>query len=168
VLRWKASEVADLLDTSVPSVNSALQRARATLGSSGVTAADPPGPMDNVQRALLARYVDAFERYDLDSLVTLLHEEATTSMPPYDLWLRGRVDIKAWWAGPGIHCAGSKLIPTMANGMPAFGQYRPSGPGGSHRPWSLHVLEISDGRITGLNFFLDTDLFPVFGLPRAP
>ncbi len=168
VLRWKASEVADLLGTSVPSVNSALQRARATLGASGVTAADPPRPMDDEQRALLARYVDAFERYDLDSLVTLLHEEATTSMPPYDLWLRGSKHIKAFWAGPGIHCAGSKLIPTVANGLPAFGQYRPSGPGGSHHPWSLQVLEITDGQITGLTFFLDTNLFPVFGLPPTP
>ncbi len=165
VLRWKAGEVAELLGTTVPSVNSALQRARATLTSSGVTAADPPRPMDDEQRALLARYVDAFERYDLDSLVSLLHEEATTSMPPYDLWLRGHADIKAWWAGPGIHCSGSRLIPTVANGLPAFGQYRPSGPGGSHRPWALQVLEITGDRITGLNFFLDTNLFPVFGLP---
>jgi RNA polymerase sigma-70 factor (ECF subfamily) len=166
VLRWKADEVAELLDTSVPSVNSALQRARATLATSEVSASDPAPPMDEEQRALLARYVDAFERYDMTALTSLIQEDATQSMPPYEMWLRGRDDILGWWVGPGAACRGSRLVPTTANGTPAFGQYRPGGPDGSFEPWSLQVLEISDGRIVEFTFFLDTErLFPLFGLP---
>jgi RNA polymerase sigma-70 factor (ECF subfamily) len=170
VLRWKAAEVAELLDTSSASVNSALQRARTTLGERGVTDSDPVPPMDQAQRTLVTRYVDAFERYDVDSLVSLLHEDATQSMPPYNMWLRGPDQMRAWWSGPGIGCKGSVLIPTAANGAPAFGQYRPpSRPGGRHEPFSIHVLEITGDRITALNFFLDTErLFPLFGLPPHP
>ncbi|MBA3431799.1 MAG: sigma-70 family RNA polymerase sigma factor [Actinobacteria bacterium] len=164
VLRWKASEVAELLDTSVASVNSALQRARSALSAHDVSAASSE-PMDDEHRALLARYVDAFERYDMDSLTSLLHEDATWSMPPYELWLRGHLDVRRWCLGPGIGCRGSRLVPTVANGAPAFGQYKP-GPGGNFEPWSLQVLEVSAGRITGISFFLDTaSLFPLFGLP---
>jgi RNA polymerase sigma-70 factor, ECF subfamily len=163
VLRWKAEEVAELLETTVASVNSALQRARSTLAASNVTATD--SVLDDEQRALLARYVDAFEKYDLDSLTSLLHEDATWSMPPYDLWLQTHDDIRAWCLGPGIGCRGSRLVPTSANGSPAFGQYRPS-PDGGYEPWSLQVLEISGGLIAGASFFLDTaSLFPLFGLP---
>ena len=167
VLRWKATEVAELLETTVASVNSALQRARATLQASNVEAAGVPAPMDEEQRALVARYVDAFERYDLDSLTSLLHHDATWSMPPYALWLQTHEDIRRWCLGPGIGCRDSRLIPTMANGSPAFGQYKPS-PDGGREPWSLQVLEISGGRISGITFFLDTEtLFPLFGLaPR--
>src|SRR4051812_19311001 len=142
VLAWKASEVAELLGTTVASVNSALQRARATLAASEISDTDPVKPLDDEQRVLLARYVDAFERYDLDSLTSLLHEDATLSMPPYELWLRGHDDIRTWLLGHGIGCRGSRLVPTVANGAPAFGQYRPSGPGGAHEPWALQVLEI--------------------------
>ena len=121
--------------------------------------------MDKDQQALLARYVDAFERYDMDSLTSLLHEDATWSMPPYDLWLQTHEDIRKWCLGPGIGCKGSRLIPTVANGAPAFGQYKPGAPG-RLEPWSLQVLEISDGEIVGISFFLDTErLFPLFGLP---
>lgn len=166
VLRWKADEVAELLDTTVASVNSALQRARATLAASKVSTTDPVEAMDDAQRALLARYVDAFERYDIDALTSLLHEDATWSMPPYVLWLQTHDDIRGWCLGPGIGCRGSRLIPTVANGSPAFGQYKPGGPDGSLEPWSLQVLEISGGRISGITFFLDTArLFPLFGLP---
>ncbi len=166
VLRWKASEVARLLDASVASVNSALQRARSTLAARGVTATDTFQPMDGEQRALLSRYVDAFERYDLDALTVLLHEDATQSMPPYELWLRGHTEIRRWFLGTGIGCWGSRLIPTVANGSPAFGQYRPS-PQGGHEPWALQVLEISAGRILAMNAFLDTArLFPLFCLPH--
>ncbi|MBA2326994.1 MAG: sigma-70 family RNA polymerase sigma factor [Actinobacteria bacterium] len=169
VLRWKAEEVAELLDTTVASVNSALQRARATLADSGVTDEEAAEPEDDAQRALLARYVDAFERYDLDSIVALLHEDVEQSMPPYELWLRGTLDIRKWWLGPGIGCRGSRLIPTVANGLPAFGQYKPSGPGGSHEPWALQVIEPSGDRIARMTFFLDTArLFPLFGLPLRP
>jgi RNA polymerase sigma-70 factor (ECF subfamily) len=166
VLRWKASEVAELLDTSVASVNSALQRARATLADSDVTAADAGKSLDEEHRDLLTRYADAFERYDITSLVSLLHEDATLSMPPYSLWLQGHDDISWWMLGPGAECRGSRLIPIEANGSPGFGQYRPSGPGGRHEPWALQVLEISGDRIIGYNSFLDTArLFPMFGLP---
>ena len=169
VLHWKASEVAELLDTTVVSVNSALQRARAQLASSDVRETDTLELADAEQRALLARYVDAFERYDMDSLVSLLHEDATLSMPPLELWLRGHDDLRRWFLGIGAGCRGSKLVPAMANGSPAFGQYRSSGPDGSFEPWALQVLEISNGRIVALNSFLDTArLFPLFGLPARP
>ena len=163
VLRWKASEVAELLETSVASVNSALQRARATLASVDLSA-ETSRPMDPEQRALLARYVEAFERYDMDALTSLLHEDATWSMPPYEMWLRTHEDIVYWCLGPGFACRGSRLIPVDANGSPGFGQYKP-GPSGLE-PWSLQVVEISGGKIAGISFFLDTErLFPLFGLP---
>ena len=167
VLRWKASEVAELLETSVASVNSALQRARATLEAGKVSASDPAPALSAADRELLGRYVAAFERYDMDALTALIQEDATQSMPPYDLWLTGRNDILTWWFGPGIECAGSRVIPTMAaNGSPAFGQYKPSPSGSGFEPWALQVLEISDGRIVEMTFFLDTEtLFPLFGLP---
>jgi RNA polymerase sigma-70 factor, ECF subfamily len=164
VLKWQASEAAELLETSVASVNSALQRARATLATADTTA---PAELDDETRALLERYVSAFEAYDIDRLTDLLHEDAIQSMPPYSLWLKGRDDIFTWWFGPGIGCKGSKLVPVgLANGMPAWGQFKPS-PEGGHDPWALIVPEVSDGRIVELTFFLDTQrLFPLFGLPE--
>ncbi|MBM2620973.1 sigma-70 family RNA polymerase sigma factor [Actinoplanes sp. LDG1-06] len=169
VLAWSAQEVADLLELSVPSVNSALQRARATIASTDKTA-QVLEPGDEEQKKLLARYVQAFEAYDLTALTALLHEDATLSMPPLPLWLRGPADIIAWMTGTGAGCEGSRLIPVAANGLPAFAQYRPAEDGDGHTPWALIVLEISDGRITGVNNFIDTvRLFPLFGLPdRLP
>ena len=165
VLRWQATEVAQLLDTTVASVNSALQRARATLAAAHVDAETPAEPLDGEQRALLARYVDAFERYDMDALTSLLHKDATWNMPPFELWLQTHLDIRKWCLGPGIGCNGSRLIPTQANGMPAFAQYKPD-PAGGFTPWSLQVLEISDGAIAGITFFLETERwFPLFGMP---
>ena len=161
VLRWHADEVAELLDTTVVSVNSALQRARATLASVDVEAARP---IDVEQQELLARYVDAFERYDVDSLVSLIAEDATFSMPPYALWLRGPQEVARWLLGKGIGCRGSRLMPTSANGCPAFGSYRPAGPD-AHEPFALQVIELSGGRITGWHNFLYPELFPAFGLP---
>ncbi len=167
VLRWKASEVAELLDTSVASVNSALQRARATLEASNVTATGTAPVVDEADEELLARYVEAFERYDMAALTSLIHEDATQSMPPYDLWLAGRDDILSWWVGPGGGCRGSRVIPTVAaNGAPAFGQYKPSDSGEGYEPWALQVLEIENGKIKEFTFFLDTKtVFPLFGLP---
>jgi len=166
VLRWQATEVAELLDTSVASVNSALQRARSTLAAGNVSATDTAPPLTDADRALLARYVDAFEQYDIEALTSLIQEDAQQSMPPFDLWLRGRDDIFTWWFGPGIGCKGSRVIPTTAaNGSPAFGQYKPS-PDGGYDPWALQVIELEEGRIVEFTFFLDTaTLFPLFGLP---
>jgi RNA polymerase sigma-70 factor (ECF subfamily) len=164
VLRWQASEAAQLLDTSVASVNSALQRARATLEAEDLSGA--PAPLADGDRELLERYVRAFEGYDIDALTELIREDAQQSMPPYDLWLKGRDDIFTWWWGPGIGCKGSRVIPAgTANGSAAFGQYKPS-PGGGYEPWALQVVELREGKIGELTFFLDTErLFPLFGLP---
>jgi RNA polymerase sigma-70 factor (ECF subfamily) len=172
VLRWSAAEVAALLGTSVASVNSALQRARATLGSKALRLDDAA----DVERAeswsaadseLLERYLDAFERYDMDALVKLLREDAVLNMPPYTMWVQGPEDIVRWMEGPGIKCRGSRCLPTRANGSPAFGQYRPD-PAGGWAPWSLTVLEHdAAGRVTGITAFLDTvTWFPRFGLPE--
>jgi RNA polymerase sigma-70 factor (ECF subfamily) len=165
VLRWKASEVAELLDTSVASVNSALQRARATIAAAGATAESAAAPLDQADRALLARYVDAFEHYDIDALVALLHEDAMLSMPPYEMWLRGAEQLREWYLGTGIGCKGSRLVAISANGSSAFAQYR-AAPDGGHAAWALQILDLSDGRITAINSFLDTErMFPLFGLP---
>jgi len=162
VLKWQATEAAELLETSVAAVNSALQRARATLAS---VPAETRRPMvDADQRELLARYVDAFERYDVPTLVSLLHDDAVQSMPPFAMWIRGAPDIGRWLLGPGIGCKGSRILATTANGCPAFGQYRID-PAGGHAPWALQVLEISGARISGFHAFLDTNLFAAFGLP---
>jgi RNA polymerase sigma-70 factor (ECF subfamily) len=163
VLRWQATEAAELLDTSVAAVNSALQRARATLGE--LREEDRPSAVDPDDAELLARYVAAFERYDIESLVTLLHDDVVQSMPPYAMWLEGPADIAAWMLGPGSECRGSRLIATAANGHPAFAQYRID-PNGGHAPWGLQVLELRDGKVAGLNVFLDAaNLFAAFGLP---
>jgi len=163
VLKWQASEAAELLETSVASVNSALQRARATLATADIAATSE---LDDEARGLLERYVSAFEAYDIDRLTELLHEDAVQSMPPYSLWLHGRDDIFTWWFGPGIGCKGSRLVPVgLVNGMPAWGQYKPA-PDGGYEPWSVIVPEVSEGRIVELTFFLDTQrLFPLFRLP---
>ncbi len=166
VLRWKADEVAGLLDTTVASVNSALQRARATLAD--LDARPTPRSLDSDDRELLAKYLDAFERYDIEVLVQLLHEDATQHMPPFEMWLRGASDIGAWMRGPGSECAGSRVFAVEANGSPAVAQYRPRA-GGGHEPWGLHVLETRDGKVAHISSFLDLDsgLFVKLGLPAA-
>jgi RNA polymerase sigma-70 factor (ECF subfamily) len=164
VLRWKADEVAQLLDTTTAAVNSALQRAHATLAESGGT--HETGTLDDGDRELLARYVDAFERYDIDALVRLLREDATQHMPPFEMWLRGAQDIGAWMLGPGQGCRGSRLVAVEANGSPAFAQYRVRAAGG-FEPWALHVLELDGGRVAHISSFLETGLFPLFGLATA-
>jgi RNA polymerase sigma-70 factor (ECF subfamily) len=166
VLRWRAEEVAELLETTVASVNSALQRARATLASKDLVESDPtPAELDDEQQALLQRYVNAFEQYDMDALTSLLNEDARWSMPPYEIWLQTHLDITKWCLGPGVGCRGSRLIPIRANGSPAFAQYKPA-PAGGWEPWSLQVVEIDRDKIAGITFFLDTErFFPLFGLP---
>jgi RNA polymerase sigma-70 factor (ECF subfamily) len=170
VLRWSAAEVATLLDTSVPSVNSALQRARATLGAKALQrdesgSATPAGSWTDADTQLLEKYLDAFERYDMDALVRLLRDDAVLNMPPYTLWVQGPEEIVRWMVGPGAACRGSRCLPTRANGSPAFGQYRVD-PAGGWTPWSLSVLEHEGGRVTGITAYLDTATwFPRFGLP---
>jgi RNA polymerase sigma-70 factor (ECF subfamily) len=167
VLRWKATEAAELLETSVASINSALQRARATLDATGPSTNDPAPAMDRDQRELLARYVKAFEAYDIDLLTDVIREDAIQSMPPFDMWLSGREDIFKWWMGPGIGCRGSRVIAVeSANGTAAYGQYKPSASGSGHEPWALQVIEPAADGIKELTFFLSTErLFPLFGLP---
>jgi RNA polymerase sigma-70 factor (ECF subfamily) len=166
VLQWKASEVAELLGTTVASVNSALQRARATLAENNLDQSVPVDEMDDDHRALLSRYAEAFERYDIGTLVTLLHEDATLNMPPYELWLQGPEEISTWWTGHGAGCAGSRLVPLAANGLPGFGQYRRDPEGDGYYAWAVQVLEFFQGRVRGYTSFLDVDtLFPMFGLP---
>ena len=167
VLGWSAAEIGECLDMSTAAVNSALQRARATLARRGVGATDSGAAADLTpgQTALLERYLDAFLRYDVDTLVGLLREDATLSMPPFTLWLRGADTVRTWLLGHGAGCRGSRLIPTRASGLPAFGQYRVD-PAGGHRPFALTVLEPAGDRIAAWHSFLDTDtLFPLFGLP---
>ena len=167
VLRWKAAEVAELLDTTVASVNSALQRARATIADSNLVATDPADPIDDAQQTLLARYVDAFARHDVDLLVSLLHEDATMSMPPFQLWLQGRAAIRRAVLGSDGTCNNARVVQTSANGSPAFGQYLPTGPAGTYEPWALQVIEIAGGRIIATTTFLHAArMFPLFDLPR--
>lgn len=164
VLGWSAAEAAESLNSTVASVNSALQRARSTLHAKGESRHDPQ--IDADQAELLERYVDAFERYDMDALTALLHEDATLSMPPHSLWLRGHASIRDWMLGRGYGCEGSKLVATNANAAPAFGQYRRGEAPGTYTPWSLIVLDVHGGRISSMTHFLDTEtLFPRFELP---
>ncbi|MFF2020595.1 sigma-70 family RNA polymerase sigma factor [Streptomyces sp. NPDC058171] len=166
VLAWRAQEVADLLGTSVASVNSALQRARSTLAAANVRESDAAEPADEEQQKLLKRYVEAFEGYDMKQLTALLHDDAVLSMPPYDLWLQGHDEITGWMLGHGAVCRGSILVPTVANGTPAFAQYHATQTPGRYEPWALQVVEISDGRIVEITNFLDTARwFPLFDLP---
>lgn len=166
VLNWKAAEVADLLHLTVPAVNSALQRARATLGSKDLEPMElAPESKDEASEELLARYLDAFERYDMDALTAILHEDATQSMPPWPMWLAGRDQLLGWMFGPGKECAGSKLVPVDVNGQRGFAQYRDAG----KTPWSIHVPVFEDGQVTGITYFIETDgsLFKLFGLPQS-
>jgi RNA polymerase sigma-70 factor (ECF subfamily) len=181
VLRWPATEVAQLLDTTVASVNSALQRARATLEARHLEAHPRPDALGPDERLLLDQFVDAFEQYDVSRLATLLRDDVIQSMPPFAMWLEGPDRIADWMLGPGLDCQGSRLLATSANGGAAFGQYRRAetfGPtdeqtdgrtdgrtAGGHLPWALQVIEVSDGAISGIHSFLDPTLFAAFDLP---
>jgi RNA polymerase sigma-70 factor (ECF subfamily) len=162
VLRWPATDVAELLETSVASVNSALQRARATLSS--VQGEPLDATVDPEHQALLARYVDAFERYDIDALVSLLRDDVVLSMPPFDLWMRGPENLAGWFLGQGIGCKGSRLVPVEVNGTAGFGSYRLTRPG-LWEPFAIQVIEVAGGQIVGHNNFLYPDLFAELGLP---
>ena len=167
VLRWPATEAADLLESSVASVNSALQRARATLDGKPATVA--PEKLDPQEAEVVARYADAFERYDMEELATMLRADATMSMPPFAMWLQGRENICTWMVQPGPSaCAGSRLIPVSANGLPGFAQYKPD-PDGGWSPWGIHLLEVADGEVVADHMFLShiepERFFASFGLP---
>jgi RNA polymerase sigma-70 factor (ECF subfamily) len=162
VLRWQATEAAELLDTSVASVNSALQRARATLAE---TRGEPLDPLDDPEhQALLARYVDAFERYDIGDLVGLVREDVITSMPPWDCWLEGPEEMAGWFLGPGKVCEGGRLLPIDVNGTGGFGNYHKVAEG-VWEPWAIQVIEVAEGKIVGHHNFVYPELFPAFGLP---
>lgn len=163
VLRWQATEAAELLDTTVASVNSALQRARATLAAADLEQLDDP--MDAEHQVLLARYVDAFERYDMPALTALLREDVVMSMPPWDLWLQGPESVVGWMVGPGAACEGSRLVPIAVNGTGGFASYKPAGPG-RWEPWAVQIIEVAGGRIVGHNNFVyGARLFAELGLP---
>jgi RNA polymerase sigma-70 factor (ECF subfamily) len=168
VLRWQASEVAELLGMTVASVNSALQRARASIDRLELDTSGPAVLQDDEQD-LLTKYVDYFERYDIDSLVSLIAEDAEFSMPPFDLWLRGTPDIAKWYVGQGAGCEDSRMIATRANGCAAFAQYKPAAPS-RWEPWALQVVEVGNGKITGIHHWIPPfagKLFEAFGLPAA-
>lgn len=169
VLGWSVADVAECIESSVPAVNSALQRARATLAEKDLSAAHRPATSSDEEQ-LVARYVEAFERYDMEGLAALIRADATMQMPPFDLWLEGIADIQAWLTGRGNACRGSRLVQVEASGSIAFGQYKPNPEGDGFVPWSLIVLELdADGtHIAGIHHFLDTaTLFPRFGLPAT-
>ena len=164
VLECSAAEVAEFLETSVASVNSALQRARATIAQRNY---QEPAELSEAQQGMLKRYVTAFETYDVEGLTALMRQDVTFCMPPYSLWLQGPADVRTWMLGLGSGCRGSRLVSTAACGWPAFAQYRPA-PQGGHKAWALIVLELASDQIVGVNSFLDTEaLFPRFDLPLA-
>jgi RNA polymerase sigma-70 factor (ECF subfamily) len=165
VLCWRSDEVARLLATTVAAVTSTLQRARATLKSLHVAPAEPFQPMDQRQQQLLARYCQAFERYDVDGLVSLLHDDAAMSMPPFPWWLRGRADIRRALLPAARPCEGVRLVQTVANGSPAYAQYRPAGPNGGYEPFALTILGLRDYLIAETATYLNAErLFPLFSL----
>ena len=165
VLRWSAAEVADLLDVSVAAANGLLRRARVALRTAD-DGEPAPGPLRPEDRQLLDRYVRAFERYDVDALVALLHEEVVLTMPPQSLWLTGRSDLRAWWLGEGRRCEGSRLVPHAINGTLGFAQYtRAPGPGGARVALALQVPTVADGVVRRLDVFTDPALFPALALP---
>ena len=165
VLRMPAAEAATTLGTSVAAVNSALQRARSTLAA--LPEEQRPVAVQTDQAELLAKYVDAFQRYDMEQLVTLLHDDALMTMPPYAFWVRGAEDIVRFMQEPGpSSCRDSVLVSAgQVNGVQAWAQYKPE-PDGAHRAWALQLHEVSGGRISRMTFFLDVErIFPAFGLP---
>jgi len=163
VLRWKAEEVAELLETSTDAVNSALRRARATMDQADLDAA--PAQPRELDLELLGRYVEAFERYDVDALVALLHEDATLTMPPFALWLQGIDDIGRFLMAMQSEGGRDRVVTVAANGCPALAVYRPSREPGELEAFGIHVLECAGGRIVAIHAFLDPALFAVFGLP---
>jgi len=166
VFRWSAGQTAEAMDMTVGAVNSALQRARATMKQARLRSEALRDVDADVDGRLLDGYVEAFEQYDLDRLLSLFREGASLSMPPYTMWVQGTTDIASFYRATRSHCEGSRLVPVRANGgCPAYAQYVPAGRDGALVPWSLHVLEIQDGRIAHIHHFIDPSLVAKFGLP---
>ncbi len=167
VLRFSAQETAETLGLSPASVNSALQRARSTIENLHPSPTDGSQAPDEDLRRLADDYMTAFQSYDMKAITDLLHHDVAFSMPPIPMWIQGPDAVVEFLLGTGSACRDSRLVPIGANGLPAFGHYKPSEEPGVWSPWSVTVLEIADGAIAGLNFFLDTPrLFPLFGLPN--
>ncbi len=164
VLGWSAAEVAELFDTTVDAVTSALARARVTLRH--LDESRPGRPLDDDDRSMLERYVAAFEQYDVSALVSLVHEDATFMMPPFAFWVRGRAEIERWYEGPGRVCTNARLLTTRANGGPAVAVYHPAGDD-RWEPFAIHLLEARDDRLGAILQFIDGSLFAGFGLPAA-
>ncbi|HEX5144174.1 MAG TPA: sigma-70 family RNA polymerase sigma factor [Mycobacterium sp.] len=169
VLQWKAAEVAEAVGTSTAAVNSLLQRARAQLDAVGPSAEDRlDAPESPAARALLARYVAAFEDYDIDALVEMFTEDAVWEMPPFTGWYRGPqtiVDL-IHHNCPAENAGDMRMLPLTANGQPAAAMYMRNPQTGVHEAFQLHVLDVTDGAVTHVVAFLDTSVFPKFGLPE--
>lgn len=168
VFRWPANQTADAMGMTTAAVNSALQRARATLAHANLRS-DALQELDNeADQDLLSRYVEAFEQYNIDALLTLFHENSSLSMPPFVMWVSGRPNLSSFYHITSSHCAGSRLLPIRANGnCPAYAQYVPTGSDGLLVPWAIHILEMKHGKIAHLHHFIDSDLFGRFGLPAC-
>ncbi len=166
VLRWKAAEVADLLETSTAAVNSMLQRAHAQLGKVAPSEDDAVEPLPPEHEDLLARYVTAFEAYDIDALVRLLTADAAWEMPPFAAWFVGRADIRELILVqcPMKRAGDLRIVRTSANGQPALAQYLRDDQG-VYRPFAVQVVSIGAAGITHVAQFFDVGLFPAFGLP---
>jgi RNA polymerase sigma-70 factor (ECF subfamily) len=168
VLAWKAAEVAAVMDTTTTAVNSILQRARATLEAAAPTEEATTEPGDAARRELLDRYVAAFEAKDIPAIVELFTNDAVWEMPPFTGWYQGAenigrlIDTQCPAQGPGD----MRLVPTRANGQPAFGLYM-RGPDGTYRPFNLPVLTVGPDGVTHVACFFDTKLFALFGLPES-
>lgn len=164
VLKLPAAEAAAVLESSVASVNSALQRARTAMAE--LPEHQRPCKVEPENAELLTKYVDAFQRYDMEALLGLLREDALQTMPPFEMWLQGAPAITEWMVQPGpLGCAGSILVPVRANGVLGWAQYKPDPEHGGFAPWALQVHEAEGGKFSRMTYFLDTErLFPLFGL----
>ncbi|WP_310830804.1 sigma-70 family RNA polymerase sigma factor [Paenibacillus pedocola] len=168
VFRWSAKEVADAMGMTVAAVNSALQRARATIAQSNLRSDEYHEEDVQTDQQLVTRYMEAFEQYDIEALIALFHENGSLSMPPFTMWVRGSINLSSFYNITRSHCLGSRLLPVRANGnTPAFAQYVPSGRDGLLSPWSIQVLEIKQDKIAHIHYFIDPDLFARFGLPAG-
>ncbi len=168
VLGFRAAEVAEMLGTTEPSVNSLLRRARAAFESRLPVSGRERAPLPNsrLERDIVGRFADAIEAGDVDAVVALLTEDAWLTMPPEPYEYQGRVAIGAFLRDRTARRGAPRLVPTRANTQPAFGCYFPSPRTEIARPYALLVLTLEGDRISALTWFGDSGVFPHFGLPR--